>query len=110
MITDKFQELVAGAMALIVIIGVVTIAGAQALGYAHSAPPDYLLVIASTIAAFYYGQRSGTTKLNGNVSRLADAVTTMANAAPPPVATIAVTAASAPPPVTGSIGSPPAAA
>ena len=90
--TDKLQEFTAAAMALAVILTVCALAILQSLGYAKGSPPEYLLVIATGIASYFFGQRSGTTKLNGNVSKLADAAATIAAAqaqtpaGPPPAA------------------------
>lgn len=71
--TDRFQEVIAGALAIMLVLAVIVIAGLQAAGIARTAPPEYLLIMATGAASYYYGQRSGTTKLNGNVTRLAAA-------------------------------------
>lgn len=81
MVTDRFQEIIAGTLAVILVLAVVVIAGLQASGIAHAAPPEYLLIMATGAASYYYGQRSGTTKLNGNVTQLSSNVTRLAAAA-----------------------------
>ena len=92
---DKLQEVCAVVLAVLVIATVCGLAVLQALGFAKSAPPEYLLLIATGIASYFFGARSGATKLNGNVSKLADAAAQLASNFQP---------ATAPPPSAGPAG------
>src|SRR5260370_42233819 len=74
---DKFQEYVTAALAVLCLVGAFVFQGILLWqGRPEAAMPQWVVALASGFALYYVGNKQGKTQLNGNVSKLADAVTT----------------------------------
>jgi hypothetical protein len=86
---DRFQEYVTAALAFVLVGGLVALAIYGAVVGRAVTIPEWLRDMAVAAAFYYFGSRNGSTKLNGNVSKLADAASLLAAqqmtpAGPPP--------------------------